>query len=68
MSSLLGSSEFLVGESGHLLGVLSSLRGAYPGYHVVLGGVGLLLAPSGYERRLQQAFAAKLSTSQLSQA
>ena len=55
------------GTSGTLWGG-GVAEAVYPGYHLILGGVGLLVAPGGYERRLQQAFAAKLSTSQLSQA
>lgn len=34
----------------------------YPGYHVILGGVGLLLERGGWERRVGQEYAAKLST------
>lgn len=55
------------GSSGNLWGG-GVAEAVYPAYHVILGGVGLVFGPGGYERRLQQAFAAKLSTSQLSQA
>jgi hypothetical protein len=55
------------GTSGSLWGG-GVAEAVYPAYHVILGGVGLVFGPGGYERRLQQAFAAKLSTSQLSQA
>ena len=54
------------GSSGMLWGG-GVAEAVYPAYHVILGGVGLVFGPGGYERRLQQAFAAKLSTSQLSQ-
>ena len=54
------------GSSGMLWGG-GIAEAVYPAYHLILGGVGLVLAPGGYERRLQQAYAAKLSTSQLSQ-
>ena len=54
------------GTSGTLWGG-GVAEAVYPAYHVILGGVGLVFGPGGYERRLQQAFAAKLSTSQLSQ-
>lgn len=55
------------GTSGALWGG-GVAEAAYPGYHVIVGGVGLVLAQGGYERRLGQPYAAKLSTSQLSQA
>lgn len=55
------------GSSGMLWGG-GVAEAVYPAYHVILGGVGLLLQPGGYERRMAQQFAAKLSTSQLSQA
>lgn len=54
------------GSSGMLWGG-GVAEAVYPAYHVILGGVGLLLAPNGYERRLGQQYAAKLSTGQLSQ-
>ena len=54
------------GAGGNLWGG-GVAEAVYPAYHVILGGVGLVFGPGGYERRLQQAFAAKLSTSQLSQ-
>ena len=49
------------GQSGNLWagGVAEAV---YPAYHVILGGVGLLVTPGGYERRLGQRYAAKLST------
>ena len=49
------------GSGGSLWGggIAESL---YPGYDVILGGVGLLLEKNGYERRVGQAYAAKLST------
>jgi hypothetical protein len=49
------------GSGGSLWGggIAESL---YPGYDVILGGVGLLLEKGGYERRVGQAYAAKLST------
>lgn len=55
------------GSSGMLWGG-GVAEAVYPAYHLILGGVGLVFGQGGYERRLQQAFAAKLSTSQLSQA
>ena len=54
------------GSSGMLWGG-GVAEAVYPAYHLILGGVGLLIAPGGYERRLGQQYAAKLSTSQLSQ-
>lgn len=54
------------GSSGMLWGG-GIAEAVYPAYHLILGGVGLILAPGGYERRVGQQYAAKLSTSQLSQ-
>jgi len=49
------------GSGGSLWGggIAESL---YPGYDIILGGVGLLLEKGGYERRVGQEYAAKLST------
>lgn len=58
----------LWGSLGRLWGGGVAEAASYPGYHVIVGGVGLVLAQGGYERRLQQQYAAKLSTGQLSQA
>src|SRR5688572_20098493 len=51
----------LVGNLGGLLGAITS-PATYPLYHVVVGGVGLILGPNGWERHLAPTFAAKLST------
>ena len=57
VDALWGSSDLMWGTDGSAESVL------FPEYHVVLGGRGLLLTRGGWERRLGQAYAAKLSTS-----
>jgi len=54
------------GSSGTLWGG-GVAEAVYPAYHVILGGVGLVFGPGGYERRLGQQYAAKLNTGRTTQ-
>lgn len=64
---LFGDPDLPFGSMDRLFGTLrGTLRAAYPAHEVIVGGVGLRIAQGGYTRRMQQQYAAKLSTAQLS--